>query len=103
MYLICTIACFDAVLMQVSASHQLIIQVSHAVRPSSAVSAAEPITKKAKKPKHEGSVVNGQDAAAPAADAAVTSVELDTMAALEDMHAMGAGLVEDIWQKGPGA
>lgn len=87
--------------MQVSAPHQLAVHMSHAVRPVDASSSAEPPAKKAKSGKskqREDSALNGQQRAA--ATAVVRSVVLDAAAALEDMRAMGAGLVEGMWQKG---
>lgn len=89
--------------MQVLAPHQLAVHISHAVRPVDASSkAAEPPAKKAKsgrEKQHIDNAVNGQQSGA--ADAIVQVVALDAGAALEDMRAMGAGLVEEIWQEGP--
>ena len=89
--------------MQVAVPHHLAVQISHAVRPVDAPSnAGAPPAKKAKsggEKQHENGAVNGQQSASAAA--VVRLVALDAAAALEDMRAMGAGLVEEIWQKDP--
>lgn len=89
--------------MQVAVPHQLAVQISHAVRPVDASSnAGGTSAKKAKsggEKQHENGAVNGQQSAAAAA--VVRLVALDAAAVLEDMRAMGAGLVDEIWQKDP--
>lgn len=87
--------------MQARGPHELAVQVSHAMRPAAAAAAAvQPPAKRGRKAgKREGTAPDAVDTAA----AAVKLVELDAAAALEDMRAMGAGLVEDVWLKGPAA
>jgi len=97
-----SLKCTVVMWMQVRGPQELAVQVSQAMRPVAAEAAApvQPPAKRGKKAgKREGTAPDAVDPAA----AAVKLVELDVAAALEDMRAMGAGLVEDVWLKGPAA